>query len=72
MIGFVISGFACPFTIIPPYRELELCLASWKDKNFNPDDVQDIVSGVFNTAYAFGGLSGPMFGFYTSKAVGFK
>lgn len=40
MLGFVISGLASPFTIVPPYKELENSLAKYEGKkNFNPDTV---------------------------------
>eukprot|EP00347_Sterkiella_histriomuscorum_P013408 403364820 len=72
ILGFVISGLACPFSIIPPYSELEYCLSAHKDKKFHPEDVQDIVSGVFNSAYAMGSIGGPLFGGYVNEWVGFR
>ncbi|CDW78829.1 major facilitator superfamily [Stylonychia lemnae] len=72
IIGFLISGFASPFTLVPPYKELELCLSYHKNKRFDPEAVQDIVSGVFNTAYAMGGIVGPLFGYYTTYFTNFR
>ncbi len=39
MIGFSISGMLSPWTIVPPYRELELCLDVYEDKHFDPEEV---------------------------------
>lgn len=39
IIGFHITGLASPFSIIPPYSELEYCLEAYKDKNFDPEEV---------------------------------
>lgn len=36
LLGFMITGLACPFSVIPPYSELEYCLEAHKDKKFNP------------------------------------
>ncbi|CDW77465.1 permeases of the major facilitator superfamily [Stylonychia lemnae] len=72
LIGFVISGLSSPFSIIPPYSELEYCLSAHKGKNFNPQEVQDIVSGVFNSAYALGSIGGPLFGGYVNEWTNFR
>ncbi|CDW79900.1 major facilitator superfamily [Stylonychia lemnae] len=72
IIGFAISGLAAPFTIVPPYKELELCLSYHKNKRFDPEAVQDIVSGVYNTAYAMGGIVGPLYGYYTTYFTNFR
>jgi len=72
IIGFFITGCASPFSVVPPYSELAYCLEVHKDKNFNPEDVQDIVSGVFNSAYALGGITGPLFGGYVNRATNFR
>ena len=37
--GFFLSGLASPFTIVPPYKELESCLSVYKNKNFDPEVV---------------------------------
>ena len=34
--------------------------------------MQNIVSGLFNSAYAMGGITGPMFGGYVTSATSFK
>ena len=72
IVGFFISGLASPFSIVSPYSELEYCLEAHKDKNFDPEEVQDIVSGVFNSSYAFGGITGPLFGGYVNSATNFR
>eukprot|EP00347_Sterkiella_histriomuscorum_P004819 403358969 len=72
IVGFFISGLASPFSIVSPYSELEYCLEAHKDKNFNPEEVQDIVSGVFNSSYALGGITGPLFGGYVNRATNFR
>eukprot|EP00347_Sterkiella_histriomuscorum_P011958 403370445 len=65
MLGFTISGLASPFTIVPPYKELENSLVKYdSQKKFDPEAVQDVVSGLFNSAYALGGITGPTFGGY--------
>jgi hypothetical protein len=71
MLGFGISGLMSPLTIVPPYKELELCLDAW-GKKFNPDDVQDVVSALFNAAYAVGGIVGPVFGSYMTSFTNFR
>ena len=63
---------ASPMTIIPPYKELELCLSAYKGKNFETEAIQDVDSGVFNTAYAMGGIVGPLFGYYTTYFTDFR
>lgn len=68
----MVTGLASPFSIIPPYSELEYCLESYKDKKFHPEEVQDIVSGVFNSAYAFGSIGGPLFGGYVNEWTNFR
>eukprot|EP00347_Sterkiella_histriomuscorum_P003180 403365284 len=70
--GFFISGLASPFTIVPPYKELENCLSVYEHKNFNPETIQDTVSGIFNTAYAMGGIVGPLFGYFITYATNFR
>jgi hypothetical protein len=73
MIGFTISGLGSPFTCVPPYKELENSLEAYGDtKKFNPDEVQDVVSGLFNSAYAMGGITGPLYGGYVQRALGFR
>ena len=73
MLGLIIAGLASSFVFIPPYKEMELCLDVYKPrKNFHPERVQDMVSGVYNSGYAFGGVLGPVYGGYTQKLVGFK
>ena len=51
---------------------MEYCLDVHKDKKFHPNDVQDIVSGVFNSAYAMGSIGGPLFGGYVNEWTGFR
>ena len=68
----MISGLASPFSIIPPYSELEDTLKSQKVKNYNPQQVQDIVSGLFNSAYALGSIGGPLFGGYVNEWTNFR
>ena len=70
--GFVISGLVSPLTIVPPYRELEHCLGVYKDKNFDPEMVQDTVSAIYNTAYALGGIFGPLYGSYMTYFTSFR
>lgn len=72
LIGFMISGLACPFSIIPPYSEIEYCLEAYPDKKFNPEEVQDIVSGLFNSSYAMGSIGGPLFGGYVNEFTNFR
>jgi hypothetical protein len=72
LIGLAITGLASPFSVIPPYTELEQCLDVYKDKRFDPEEVQDIVSGVFNAAYGMGGITGPLFGGYVGRATNFR
>ena len=73
MVGFTISGFGSPFTIIPAYKELENSLQVYEGKyNFNPEEVQDVVSGLFNSAYAMGGITGPLFGGMLTLATDFR
>ena len=37
-----------------------------KDKNYDSDEVNNIISGIFNASYAIGGALGPVFGDYVS------
>lgn len=37
--GFVLAGMASPFSVIPPYKELENCLEIYEDKHFDPEKV---------------------------------
>ena len=62
----MISGASSPFTVIPPYKELENCLDAYEDKKFDPEAIQDVVSALFNSSYALGGITGPLFGTFMS------
>ena len=72
MAGFCLSGLASPLTIVPPYRELEKFLGVYKNKRFEPERVQDIVSAIYNTTYALGGIIGPLFGYYMTYFTDFR
>ena len=39
VVGFAITGLASPFSIIPPYKEIENCLEIYEDKKFDPEKV---------------------------------
>ena len=62
VLGYFITGAASPFTLVAPYTEIKQSLEIYKDKNFDPHDVSDIVSGIYNAFYAIGGIIGPVFG----------
>ena len=72
---------ASPFTIVPPYKELENSLEKYttarerkgeRPLKFDPEEVQNIVSGLFNSAYAFGCIYGPLFGGYVTMLTEFR
>lgn len=72
MIGLAISGMGSPWTIVPAYRELENSLDVYENKNFDPEEVQDIISALFNATYALGGIVGPIFGAYMTQYTNFR
>ncbi|CDW88418.1 permeases of the major facilitator superfamily [Stylonychia lemnae] len=72
IIGLLLTGMASPFSLITPYSVLEQSLLSQRDKNFNPEEVQDIVSGIFNSCYAIGGITGPIYGGYVNDLTNFR
>ncbi|CDW77432.1 permeases of the major facilitator superfamily [Stylonychia lemnae] len=72
MIGLAIAGLASPFSIIAPYSEMEQCLSIHKTKRFNPHEVADMVSAIFNSSYALGSIAGPLFGGYVNEWTNFR
>ncbi|CDW90373.1 major facilitator superfamily [Stylonychia lemnae] len=72
IIGLMINGMATNLSIIPPYKQLELCLLSQQGKNYDHEKVKDAVSGIFNALYDLGSTFGPIFGYFLTEATDFK
>ncbi|CDW73779.1 permeases of the major facilitator superfamily [Stylonychia lemnae] len=71
-IGLLLTGIASPYNLITPFSILSQTVESKKNKNYNSEQVQDIISGLFNSFYAIGGISGPIFGGYVFQLTNFR
>ena len=60
--GYIISGLTSPFSLVAPYSEMYQSLSVYQDKSFDPQEVADVVSGLYNALYALGGVFGPIYG----------
>ncbi|CDW88200.1 major facilitator superfamily [Stylonychia lemnae] len=71
-IGLLISGLSSPFNMITSFSIITTSIDSHIDKKFNPVQVKDLVSALFNSFYAIGGMTGPIFGGYISEHTNFR
>eukprot|EP00347_Sterkiella_histriomuscorum_P018430 403345538 len=72
-IGLVIAGFSSPFISVPSYPEMQHALLNSDDgKRYDPDQLSDILSGLFNSAYSFGTILGPITASYITIATSFR
>ena len=72
VIGFLLTGIFSPYNLITPYSILLKSADSHNQKKFDKDQVKDLVSGLFNSFYAIGGITGPIFGGYVNEHTNFR
>ena len=70
-IGLFLAGLSSPFVSIPSYPEMEQSLLA-NDKDYDPDKLSDILSGLFNSAYSMGTIVGPITASYITLATSFR
>lgn len=72
-VGLVIAGLSSPFISIPSYPEMQHSLLVSEDgKRYDPDQLSDILSGLFNSAYSMGTVVGPITASYITIATSFR
>ena len=69
--GLFLTGVFSPLIIVPSYFILVDVLEKRADKHFNPDEINNIVSGIYNASYAIGGMTGPIFGDYVTQLTNY-
>jgi hypothetical protein len=72
-LGLVLAGLSSPFVSIPSYPELEYSLIKNNEgKRYDPDQLSNIISGLFNSAYSMGTIVGPITASYITLATSFR
>ncbi|CDW81898.1 permeases of the major facilitator superfamily [Stylonychia lemnae] len=72
-IGLGIAGFSAPFITIPSYPELRHAMINNEDgKRYDPDQLSNILSGLFNSAFSLGTIVGPITASYITLATNFR
>ena len=72
-IGLGIAGLTAPFILIPSYPELQHAMVNNEDgKRYDPDQLSDILSGLFNSAFSLGTIVGPITASYITLAYNFR
>ncbi|CDW71139.1 major facilitator superfamily [Stylonychia lemnae] len=71
-IGLFISGLASPFNMVTSFSIMVQAAHKHRTKRFDPDQVKNLVSALFNSSYAIGGMTGPIFGGFVSEATSFR
>ena len=70
--GYFINGAATPFILVAAYTALKHSLDENSEKKFDPHDISDFTSGLYNACVAFGGIAGPLFGSYLTESTNFR
>lgn len=70
LVGLILMGCAITFCLIPALPEMIRVVE--KDFDNSKGEVNDVASGVFNTALGIGQVSGPLVGSYLTEVLGFR
>lgn len=70
LVGLILIGFAITLCLVPALPEM--IHAVEKDFDNTYKEVNDVASGVFNTALGVGQLTGPFLGSFLTNSLGFR
>ena len=70
LVGLTLMGWAITFCLIPALPEMIRTVEN--DFDNSKGEVNDVASGIFNTALGIGQVSGPLIGSFMTHQIGFR